>query len=206
MLAGFAGVEVEGAAGAGEGLRQGGAVAVDLPTRKLKALPGEFQAPAPAIQLLVIHHRPGEGEGGAAPAARRDEHMPATAMDRHPRPAFLAVAGLEVIRAGDLALIEVDEHNCSCKQLFATFNPSSRAFRAGFRGFGAVSGVWGRTKAGVELIGTLVGTTRAFVSTTREPVSTTWARCSMRRARVRPSWGQVGRTWARVGMTWAGVG
>ncbi len=105
-----AGVEVQGADEGLEGLRQRGAVTQNLPARELEALPGDLQAPAPAIELIIVYHRAGTGDTGAAPAARRDEHMPAAAMDGEPGAAFLAIARLEVISAGDLAPIEIGEH------------------------------------------------------------------------------------------------
>ena len=128
VAGGFAGVEVEGAAAAGEGLRQGGAVADppatlgvamragppatlgvamragppatlgvamragDLAAGELEALAADFQAPAPAFPLPVVHHRPGEGVAGPAVEVRGHEHMPAAALDDEPGAAFVPVA------------------------------------------------------------------------------------------------------------------
>ena len=92
MAGGFAGVEVKGAVGAGEGLGQRGAVAEDLAAGEREALAADFQAPAPAFPLPVVHHRPGEGVADPAVEARRHEHMPAAPLDDEPSAAFVPVA------------------------------------------------------------------------------------------------------------------
>jgi len=138
VAGGLAGVEVEGAAAAGEGLRQGRAVAVDLPTRELEAVSGEFQAPAPAIELAMIHHRPGQGDGGAAGETRGNEYMPTALPLLHPGTALLTVARLEVIRAGNLAAAELDEHAVHVNSSLWASSPQ----RGGFGAFRGVLGVW----------------------------------------------------------------
>ena len=113
---GFSGVKGERALGDGIRIRQQGPEADDLAAGERDEPIPQFQAPAPAVRLVAVGDWPGMGHGGFGAAQVRQEDMPVREMHDQPRPAFVPVAGAEVVGAVDDASGDAGLHDCSYKQ------------------------------------------------------------------------------------------